>query len=169
MTYRADMPFVHFSEHPVTVIRSGDQCGGMTDHGAKPDGLWFCLNGDRWPKFLAARTASGEEGRESSRYKTRIAIDRPERFAIIASSRDLANFSAEFSEISPETLARISGRFRRSPFIDWPRVAATFHGIVIDLEPAVYDAGWFRSWDIPSGCIWDGSFVRLIPLNYTRA
>lgn len=44
--------------------------------------------------------------------------------------------------------------------IDWKRVAEDYTGI--EIIPMIWknSRDWYRTWDIPSGCIWDSSAIK---------
>lgn len=169
------MQFTHYSERPCLRVRDGDQCRRMTDHGSKPDGLWFCAAetpDGGWEEFVRSKVRAGDPGFSLDQIKclTRVEFRTPSRVLFICASEAFDLFNERYSQVSDETLKRTRDVFRNAPRIDWPRVANDFDAIVI--APFRTDRlrddpkfKWYRCWDVASGCVWRAGAVVLSPLD----
>lgn len=144
----------HYSKTPIVKVHSKTQEPG---DGMKPRGLWFSVDdpNDDSPTWASwCETESYKIG--PIRHLVTLAADA--RIRRISSVRELDTFHQEFK-------ASIYPGGRRE-YIDWRAVAETCQGIII----APYQwgrrlegrAGWYYSWDVASGCVWDASAIASI-------
>jgi hypothetical protein len=146
----------------------------MTDHGAKPDGLWFSAGDgpDGWKAFAERRNHEGDQrfSRAQLTHQTQIIFSTSARRLNISSAEEIDAFTCEYGNLSEGTTRLTRGLFRRSPAIDWPRIANDFDAVVIAqfCRERANHAGsaWYNCWDAASGCVWNPDMVTLKPLTY---
>jgi hypothetical protein len=168
------MRFIHFSVGPcLGVPADANQYSRMTDHGAKPDGLWFCADeNDGWEAFVRRKVREGNTSFSLGqiKYRTGIEFYATSNVLFVRNGEDFDRFAKNYGQISEQTLERTRSVFRRSPLIDWPRLAREFDALVI--SPFRSDclqypkSEWYRCWDVASGCVWNPKAVILSALNY---
>lgn len=151
------MILTHYSAAPLTKVRYATQSREY-DFRGKPNGLWLSVDqdGDGWRDWCIS------EGFGLSRL-THV------HEVTLAPNAKLLHLSgaAAIDDFSDEYGARPHGM--RMRYINWRRVAARYHGIVI--APYVWarrldgDAFWYYTWDCASGCIWNPKAIASITLR----
>lgn len=121
----------------------------LLDHGEykqfvwyKPNGLWVSI-GNVWGIYTAY---VGRQGY----YKYSIEFD-TSNILKISNVDEFNNFNKSY--IAPNGL------------INWYGVAKTYDGILIDLYPLldiVPCPKWIKTWDFPSGCLWNTRIITKI-------
>jgi hypothetical protein len=166
------MRYIHYSAGLCLGVSSADQYTRMTDHGAKPDGLWFCAGeNDGWEAFVKRKIGEGDAAFsvEQIRHQTDVRFCATAKVLFVNGVEEFDGFTENYSQISKETCERTRGLFRRPPLIDWPRLAQEFDAIVISpfrLDRLQYPkAKWYRCWDVASGCVWKPEAVVLATLK----
>lgn len=113
--------------------------------GYKPDGFWYAI--DRaWLDWCEAKDFDC-----SSNHVYVLDIDY-RRVLRLRSVDDILTFNRHYG-----------ARSRTHNFIDWARVAADYAGI--EIAPYQYSlrmdrrVGWYYTWDVASGCVWDPSVI----------
>jgi hypothetical protein len=165
------MQFIRYSIDPRLSVPSADQYRRMTDHGSKPDGLWFCaVEKDKgWDDFVRRKVCVGDASfsLDQIKYRTRVEFNTASKPLFVRNGEEFDRFTENYSQISDETLERTRNVFRKRPRIDWPRFAREFDAIVI--APFRADrlqdtkSEWYRCWDVASGCVWNPEAVVLYP------
>jgi hypothetical protein len=142
----------HFTSKPLGEIRTIEQKldGDYRSCFEKPRGLWVSVDGeDDWASWCA----SNDFGLGNARYRVLLA-DSP-RLLILDSGSALDDFTQRYG--------RMIERYQDT-YIDWPAVAADYHGIII----APYhwsrrmSLNWYYGWDCASGCIWNADAVARV-------
>lgn len=148
----------HFCGKPLGKIRSGKQPGAESGWGSqhKPHGFWVSVDGaDDWKDWCES------EGfrTEALKLRYRVTLKDPARLLWITEPHELIEFTERYDK--PVVLGSLGARVGR--YIDWPRVAADYPGMVI--APYQWSlrlaegTNWYYSWDCASGCIWDARVI----------
>jgi len=141
----------HYSSNVINEIASKEQSKELK-HYTRPTGLWVSVVGDRdWPSMKPG------DLRSQHQYEVTLAEEAKVRF--IDSRERLSDFTKQYS-VKP------SGERRRA--IDWVRVAAEHHGLIIapyiakhTRYPTLF---WYGAWGCASGCIWNRDAISEIRL-----
>lgn len=143
---------MHFSEKPLTAVHDCDPRGHSS---YKPNGLWISA-GMEWFDWCV----DNEFMHDRMGYATMVHLAPDAKLIRLSTGGALTKFSDEYEvELFPDQkLAFGSLKFGG---IDWPRVAETYDGILI--EPYQYSRRmnlmWYYSWDVASGCIWNARAI----------
>lgn len=127
----------------------------------KPYGLWVSVDGpDDWPSWCES-----ENFRDiNEQYHYSVELKSKNNVLVLPTAEDIKAFSKQYQ------LERIPGYDGYVPrmYLDWPRVAKDYQGIII----APYQWGlrlddevsWYYGWDCASGCIWNNEAIEKIAL-----
>jgi hypothetical protein len=140
----------HYSARPLTLDR--DRAYVQSAGNMKPAGLWLSVDGDDdWPTWCR-----GEEFRiESLTHLTQFRLVPDARVLWLSMPDEVVEFHGKYAgELTREFL-----------WIDWPRVAADWDGLVIApyqwslrFDPRV---PWYYGWDCASGCVWNPAVLTV--------
>jgi hypothetical protein len=151
------MRLSHWSRSSTLAPHSVDQ--SPEGRGDKPRGLWVSVDGeDDWPSWCHREGFA--EDRLVHRFRVTLADDAD--ILHLDCDWDIHQFTRDYGV----ALADITGRFglRDSHWIDWPRIAQKWQGIII--APYCWgsrlEIGWYYGWDCASGCIWDASAIASV-------
>jgi len=162
------MIFHHYSDQPVIFDRTRTYNVSKGRVG-KPDGLWLsCPGDDDWPTWCR----NEEFSLDSLSYQHNVTLHADAPVLWITTATELDAFCFAYSGPPDEWYTRED----RSPLsdeyinnqrpIEWDRVAATYHGIII--TPYLYSHRfgpmWYYGWDCASGCIWNLSVIDTFQL-----
>lgn len=157
--------FTRYAKRPMGRIVSRTQPG--KSHGFarqyKPVGLWLTMDGDDdWYHWCLS------EEFPCGPYRYQIKVH-DERLLWLKSTIDIAAFTTKYN-LDVSAFFHIEGKPDLNWFayyIDWPRVADEYAGIVI--VPYQWAARmnlmWYYPWDCNSACIWDASVISSIHLK----
>jgi len=108
--------------------------------GMKPKGLWYGI-GSSWVNWVRSEMPNWESE------KAYVLDLNRSNMLIIRTYEELMKFNSEFSE---------------GMGIDWGKVASIYDGIEIapHIRESRYEAVWYLSWDIASGCIWGQNVIN---------
>jgi hypothetical protein len=143
------MSFRHYSHKKLEKVLSSKEVGhpqGCT----KPIGFWISI-GSAWNKWCK----SEDWGSKGKKFIYRVKISRKAKIAWLKTTQDLIDFKRKYQDTTVCYGA-----------IDWEKVYKDYQGIVI-LNPKSFswayyeDTTWCYSWDVPSGCIFDSSVVKI--------
>jgi hypothetical protein len=145
---------VHFSSQRIEMLRPNVY---KQRPGYKPHGLWVSV-GAAWRTWC-----EGESWNLNGvKYAYTIQLTHPANILRLRGVADIDRFTDTY-----RTGTAVGGLF--IGYIDWLTVAATYQGIIIApycwerrLEPGF---SWYYGWDCASGCIWDLSIVKLLPVS----
>jgi hypothetical protein len=148
--------YYHWSASPITELRDRQ---GEQKVDFKPAGLWFDVE-EEWKAWCI----ENEFGLERLAYRQRVIILASERILRLTKKNDLLRFTKKFA-VWPEFYpAELHTKFHRS-FIDWPKVAAQYAGVLI--APYCWslrlELPWYYGWDCAAGCVWDPSVIQIGP------
>jgi hypothetical protein len=128
------------------------------DVSSKPKGLWVSVDGAYdWPWWC--RDENFEI--ESLRHRYVVTLSLEPRLAILGAD-DFAGFQATYG----------CHDFRGAPYsfyyVDWPRVAEDYNGILIPTYLWEYRLDdcypWYYTWDCASGCIWHPDAIASVAI-----
>lgn len=145
----------HFSTDPVLSVYSVPQRQQDSDYKScfeKPKGLWISVDGENdWAEWC-------ENNFDLAPLRHRVYLAEPSKVLWIETCGALIDFRCEYG--------RDCGRGWNDTYIDWPKVAEKYSGIII--APYQWscrmDENWYYGWDCASGCLWDASAVAGIEL-----
>ncbi|UOE45506.1 hypothetical protein [Agromyces larvae] len=148
----------HYTAEPFVFDRT--RTYDQTEFGnGKPRGLWLSVDGeDDWPAWCR-----NEQFRlETLEHRAVFTIAADAEVLRIGNLGELKAFTAEYRDHPA-----FAGTDLGSHWIDWPRVAARYDGILITpyLWDARYDLNsmWYYGWDCASGCVWN--LAALVPAD----
>jgi hypothetical protein len=152
------MSFIRHTSRPIRLscLREGNQAHA-TDHGAKPDGIWFSVgDGSDWRELVCKRFNTNDV-----KYRTEIFLNEAAKILWIKNADDLDAFTIKYGYIRPDG----------QKAIDWANIATQFAGIIISplcVERCNYEPTyWYACWEVSCGCVWQVKAVRdLRPINY---
>lgn len=114
----------------------------------KPHGLWYAC-GNAWLQWVLHEMPEWLKG---YRYVYQLEV-RPEKMCVIRTDRAFADFEQTY-------------KAWRSEAINWGDVYDDYAGIEICPyrweRRMAYGSGWYYTWDVASGCIWDPIAVKSI-------
>lgn len=155
----------HFTKKPLGRLTSKKQPGEESGWGSqhKPYGLWVSVDGpDDWEAWCKGESF----GIGTMRY--RIDLRDPGALLWINGEAELLAFTKTYDK--PHAFSD-GHRSRHGSYIDWPRLARDWPGIVI--APYVWSCrlrdgtSWYYGWDCASGCIWDRRMIASATLLST--
>lgn len=154
-----DARLIHYSTQPLTQVLDAEQTG-PADY--KPNGLWFSVGDgdDGWRAWCESEMPEWIKGRVA----TEITLSPDAKMLWISGERGLDKFTAEYGVTPPW------GPGPHYCVIDWHKIAASHHGIII--SPYIWSrrltphTSWYYGWDCASGVIWSAEAVEdLHPVN----
>jgi len=123
----------------------------------KPIGLWYGF-GTSWIDFVRSQMPQREMYTE---HVFKIEID-TSNILIIKDDESFLDFSDKYKD--PEFEKKWPDV--RNDAIDWPKVSREYKGIEFPVYFHKYrrtrEHGWYYTWDVASGCIWDLSAVKKV-------
>lgn len=145
------MKLIHYSKHPVSLPLI-DTTARLERGGFKPDGLWVSVEGeDDWKSWCQSEGF----GLDRFEYETEIVLAADHRVWVTP-------FPDEVEE-----MYRIGGSCYRRDYIDWPRVAEQYDGLII--TPYCWESrlgvSFYYSWDCASGCIWNPRAIERVTIR----
>ena len=115
----------------------------------KPAGSWYSL-GEYWAKWMRS-----EQPDWFASYDKIYMLDLDySKILRINNGQKMKDFQNKYGEQPYKSYNDFS------MMIDWKRVAEDYAGI--EIIPMIWEnsKNWYRTWDIPSGCIWDSSAIK---------
>lgn len=143
------MDFLHYSAAPIVLERRAYE--QKLDF--KPQGLWLSV-GDDWKR----RCESEEWGTDRLLVAHHVELVDAANILRLATAEEIDRFTQEFGMPMSKGL--------RAGYIDWPRVASQWQGVII--TPYCWSRRlsmhtmWYYGWDCASGCIWDLAVIRAV-------
>jgi len=151
----------HYSHSPVNAF-DPDLVKPIDDFSFKPSGLWFSLDNawERWcidnyfyPGNLRVRTEIILNERPNT------SLDETDKVLWLHTWDDVMDFNHRYVTGIPNIPASTT------QYIDWKAVTERWQGIIIvnPFRPRQSTMGplWVYSWDVPSGCVWDGDAITI--------
>lgn len=138
----------------------------------KPHGLWFDVESDwrRWAEdehFNLANLAYRHTLRIDTSnvliLKTATELD---RFTHMFGTSEMTDDAGNTIDMGGAGLFKVPGHC----FIDWPKVAALWKGIIIPeyIWSRRLDLMWYYGWDCASGVVWDTSIVEIVRVRKNK-
>ena len=115
----------------------------------KPTGLWYSL-GSEWLDLLGEHADTGYGMfRWFTEYNSAHYLDLDHLNILrLNTSNKIDEFTKKYG-------------IKNNSMINWQSVANDYKGIdIIPYSPHARKYGWYRGWDISSGCIWDTSAIK---------
>jgi len=142
-----DIGRLHFSKNKISKVKNTPKQAP----GAKPIGFWYSV-GRAWQDW--AKNNFWELGD----YIYRIDLDMS-KILLISNLEEMTKFNDEFGI---KDKGNTNGWNIGNNKIHWEEVAKQYSGIEINPfeGEGKYTFGWYGTWDIASGCIWDASAVK---------
>lgn len=151
----ADVALSHYSAKPWALDPARTYVQSTRE--PKPRGLWLSVDGEQdWPTWCR----SEDWGVASLAHRTALRLVGGHRVLTLDTPAALAHFTDVYGRpTTPEFL-----------YIDWPRVAASWDGLLIApyqwsmrYDPHV---PWYYGWDCASACVWNlGALEVLEPVD----
>jgi hypothetical protein len=122
----------------------------------KPRGLWLSVDGEHnWEQWCR----SEEYGLGGLEHRTRVFFEPGSRILSLSTEADLLAFTVAYG-----------GKMTREfLWIDWPRVATEWDGMVISpYQWSLRYSGqvsWYYTWDCASACVWNLAAVNIMALR----
>lgn len=157
---------LHYSARPLPRLVNRRQ-----EISVKPRGLWISVEGEQdWLQWCRDE----DFNLASLAIVTEIRLTDTARIIRLTSPNDIDAFTRERSaqpgdlvrNDAGERIALPESLTRGGIFMDWPRVAAEYDGIII--APYIWrrrlsrHCSWYYGWDCASGCVWRASAITLI-------
>lgn len=127
--------------------------------GHKPNGLWYQIN-DSWEDWCKLEMPQWLGANSRGAYKVDIEIDKS-NVLVIRTLEEFDSFHETFCTHDP------NNRFRPNKSdINWKKVSSLYDGI--EISDYFYkrrldnNCGWYYSWDIASGCIWNTDIIKVM-------
>lgn len=150
------MNLSHYTDKPFTLDLDRTYDQGEFGNG-KPRGLWVSVDGELdWPEWCRAENW----GLHTLAHRTPIALAPGANILTLTGIDEIKAFTAEYKGHPQFAHLEIS-----SHWINWPRVADRYDGIII--TPYCWqarldlDTMWYYGWDCASGCIWNLDALEL--------
>lgn len=144
------MDLLHYTNNANLVPCSCDQ---LRDTDDKPSGLWVSI-GEAWKKFCI----DAQFRRHALDYVYQVHLSDTANILTLDNPAKVEAFEAAFKEVGDKDYMGIY-----YPSIHWRDVAECYQGIIIPTH-RLHGSKWHRTWDIPSGCIWDASAIASVEL-----
>jgi len=125
----------------------------------KPVGLWYGF-GNTWLEWCQSEMPHWIGG-----LLYEIIIPSNKDILLMKTPKELKQFTEKYYDREMSKFSKTMKKW----YIDWNKVASEYDGI--EINPYVYQMrfklGWYYSWDVGSGCIWNtrGCKVRKIGKN----
>lgn len=120
----------------------------------KPIGFWYGIGGD-WFEWCLSEMPNWIGG-----ILYEVVIPNSKNIFRIENSTQLKEFTLKYYDKNERILGK---DILRTYDIDWKKVASDYDGI--EISPYIYqmrmEIGWYYSWDVASGCIWNTNAVKL--------
>lgn len=152
------MKLIHFSDTYLTHVDSVKQPRPNT----KPAGLWVSVEDPGsygWRKWC--RDSDFRTHRLS--HRTEVVLKDNVRILHLSDPFQILDFTKEYEAPILDEKGKPIELTLSGLYIDWPRVAEKYQGIII--SPYAWDlrldsrVNWFYTWDCASGCLWDAKAV----------
>lgn len=176
MTDWRTLPLRVYNDRPITTIERARVRGHLD--GMKPAGFWFTVDGpDDWRSWCIS-----EGFRLPALSHVHELVLRPDaRILLVSTVEELDAFHDEYAISQVELLGPVP-RYHDDPekehrlrefaaekrYIDWPRVAERYQGIIIApyqwerrLDGSTF---WYYGWDCASGVVWDTTTIDRVTL-----
>ena len=145
-----ELRLVHWSRHPIEVVKSCEQSSGRRND--KPKGLWVS---DENAEESWSRWCEDEQMGWLHENVYEVTVWPDANVLVVDSELDLFRFDEEYSVEAPYPYCRGG--------INWLEVAEEYDGIIISPYQWGQRLGsieWYYGWDCASGCIWNGDSVQ---------
>jgi hypothetical protein len=154
--------FTRYAKRPIDKIISQTQPASVRGYAyqPKPRGLWLTADDeDSWYQWCRG------ERFPCGPYRYQVHV-RDQGLLWLKTSDDIHEFTAKYN-YDVTALFHVEGKPDLNwygHYIDWPRVARDYKGIVI--VPYQWgcrmDVSWYYPWDCSSACIWDASIIARV-------
>lgn len=154
------MNLSHYTAKPIDALRPIEQPSMEAGEGSpyKPRGLWLSVDGDEdWRSWCEGN----DFALDTFKHHYRVHLRSDCNVLRLTSESDILDFTDKYNKPFAYPGRSVSDYF--GCYIDWPRVAQDYQGIVIApycwplrLDPRTH---WYYGWDCASGCIWDPSAI----------
>lgn len=125
----------------------------------KPSGLWYSL-GDEWRKWCEGNMPEWMSNKDNE-FELEIDLN---NMLILEKPEDVLAFNKKYNKKMFDHLS--------PTYVDWDMVMKDYAGMEIrnyyDLKYDMFynadsfvDYTWLSAWDVPSGCVWDLSIVKI--------
>jgi hypothetical protein len=119
----------------------------------KPIGFWFDCN-KTWKDWCIHE----EFYLKNLQYCYNVILLETHRILHLSSAESIETFTTTYKV-----------PYQSSSYINWQLVATDYDGIIVN--PYFYGGlrwkyGWYHTWDVPSGCIWDTKIIQLERSEY---
>jgi hypothetical protein len=143
----AEFNLTHYTNEPLEL--DPDRTYEQSTKAMKPRGLWVSVDGEYdWVSWCL----SEEFNTTSLAHRTPISLIPGHNVLVLTTPEELDAFTNKYGgEMTREFL-----------YIDWPRVAQDYDGLIITPYQwsRRYDLSWYYGWDCASGCIWNLTVVQ---------